>query len=151
MRVSKLLSVLCALVLCLSFTACGSGQSADENGTTAPAEIIENDGLTADERTVVKKLASVIPALGSDPTTFTVLEIGDFNADAKTFVAKVQGKNQYGDDITKYFKCDFDAANQYVTEAYDSYSYAAGVYSEVDLDKINSALKDKWKETGLGV
>ena len=59
MRVSKLLSVLCALVLCLSFTACGSGQSADENGTTAPAEIIENDGLTADERTVVKKLASV--------------------------------------------------------------------------------------------
>ncbi len=132
----------------LAFSGCSSTQNSNES--SAVEETTEDpNALNEKEKIVSEKLITVFLEGKFDPTGYKVFEIADYDSSNERFVAKIQVTNTVGNTQIKYVVCDFDANNKYVEDDPIYYSYKIGKADDIDVGKVNKAIKERWESLGL--
>lgn len=173
----KIVCLMMTLALCVLLCACGS-TTTDTPTTmtvvTEPPTAIER--LSKNERKVFDALIELTTTYFYKPSAVRVLEIGDYEKsykDAETVVVCLQGENQVGGTLNRYYViCVDDGGNSADDIIYND---GAGVFfpvnakvgsasdlgtthtfkdsnaDEYDLDagNINKALIEYWKDMGF--
>lgn len=131
----KTISLLLALVLCLSLCACGENSSANNDSSSvsenSTAPLSARDQLTDLESRLFDALVKMVTDDFYEPSAVRVLEIGDFEERTKwdetslifgpdTVVVRLQGENRVGGTLNHYYRVCVTAAENMTEVAQQS-------------------------------
>ena len=131
----KAVSLILALVMCLSLCACGENSSANNDSSSVPenstAPLSARDQLTDLESRLFDALVKMVTDDFYEPSAVRVLEIGDFEERTKwdetslifgpdTFVVRLQGENRVGGTLNHYYRVCVTAAENMTEVAQQS-------------------------------
>lgn len=131
----KAVSLILALVMCLSLCACGENSSANNDSSSVPenstAPLSARDQLTDLESRLFDALVKMVTDDFYEPSAVRVLEIGDFEERTKwdetslifgpdTVVVRLQGENRVGGTLNHYYRVCVTAAENMTEVAQQS-------------------------------
>lgn len=131
----KAVSLILALVMCLSLCACGENSSANNDYSSVPenstAPLSARDQLTDLESRLFDALVKMVTDDFYEPSAVRVLEIGDFEERTKwdetslifgpdTVVVRLQGENRVGGTLNHYYRVCVTAAENMTEVAQQS-------------------------------
>lgn len=131
----KAVSLILALVMCLSLCACGENSSANNDSSSvsenSTAPLSARDQLTDLESRLFDALVKMVTDDFYEPSAVRVLEIGDFEERTKwdetslifgpdTVVVRLQGENRVGGTLNHYYRVCVTAAENMTEVAQQS-------------------------------